>query len=94
MAEILRLTLPDLQQQNKLPTVNPTLYLQLDNCSENKNKVLFGFLSGLVHRQVFEEIYVDFLMAGHTHENIDQFFSIISSWLRKWETTLPRCGSS
>jgi len=43
MTEILRLTLLDLEERGKLPTVNPTLYLQLDNCSENKNKVLFGF---------------------------------------------------
>jgi hypothetical protein len=35
MTEILRLTLLDLEKQNKLPTLNPILYLQLDNCSEN-----------------------------------------------------------
>ena len=47
MSEILRLTLLDLEKQNKLPTVNPILYLQLDNCSENKNKVLFDFCQTL-----------------------------------------------
>ena len=89
MTEILRLTLLDLEKQNKLPTLNPILYLQLDNCSENKNKVLFGFLSDLVGRGVFEEIHTGFLMVGHTHEDIDQFFSVISAWLRKWETICP-----
>ena len=70
MSEILRLTLLDLEKQNKLPTVNPILYLQLDNCSENKNKVLFGFLSDLVSRHMLEEVQVGFLMVGHTHKKI------------------------
>ena len=85
MTEILRLTLLDLEKQNKLPTLNPILYLQLDNCSENKNKVLFGFLSDVVGRGVFEEIHTCFLTVGHTHEDIDQFFSVhvISAWLKK-----------
>ena len=89
MSEILRLTVLDLEKQNKLRTVNPILYLQLDNCSENKNKVMFGFLSDLMSRHVFEEVHVGFLMVGHTHEDIDQFFSVISSWLKKWETICP-----
>ena len=37
MIEILRLTLLDLEKMGKLPSNNPILYLQLDNCSENKN---------------------------------------------------------
>lgn len=86
MTEVLRLTLLDLEQRNKLPTINPILYLQLDNCKENKNRVLFGFLAHLVDRGVFEQVQVGFLMVGHTHEDIDQFFSVISSWLKKWET--------
>ena len=44
MIEILRLTVLHLQNNNTLPTKKPILYLQLENCSENKNKVLFGFL--------------------------------------------------
>jgi len=36
MSEILRLTLFDLEKRNELPTVNPILYLLLDNCSQNK----------------------------------------------------------
>ena len=88
-SEVLRLTLLDLEERGKLPTINPILYLQLDNCSENKNKVLFGFLADLISRQVFEEVYIGFLMVGHTHEDIDQFFSVISTWLKKWETICP-----
>ena len=86
MIEILWRTLLDLETCQKLPTRNPMLYLQLDNCSENKKKVLFGFLADLVDRQVFDKVHVGFLMVGHTLEDIDQFFSIISAWLKRWET--------
>jgi hypothetical protein len=89
MVEVLRGTLLKLEEQGKLPPNNPILNLQMDNCSENKNKVLFGFLSDLVSRKVFSEVYVGFLMVGHTHEDIDQLFSVIAAWLRKHETICP-----
>ena len=89
MVEILRQTLVKLQEQGKLPHNDPVLYLQMDNCSENKNKTLFAFLADLVSKNVFNEVHVGFLMVGHTHEDIDQFFSIISSWLRKVQTICP-----
>lgn len=89
MAEILRRTLLELETLGKLPTNNPVLYLQMDNCSENKNSTVFSFLSHLVEQNVFTEVYVGFLMVGHTHEDIDQFFSTISSWLKKLETICP-----
>ena len=38
---------------------------------------------------MFSEVYVGFLMVGHTHEDIDQFFSVISTWLKKIETICP-----
>ena len=37
MDEILRLTLLHLEKQNKLPTVNPVLYLQLDTSDYAEN---------------------------------------------------------
>ena len=85
MTEVLRQTLLDLQERGKLPTVNPILYVQLDNCEENKNKnkSVFAFCADLVEKHVFEQVYVGFLMVGHTHEDIDQFFSTISAWLKK-----------
>ena len=89
MVEILRQTLLKLQEQGKLPHNDPVLYLQMDNCSENKNKTLFAFLADLVLKNVFNEVHVGFLMVGHTHEDIDQFFSIISSWLRKVQMICP-----
>ena len=79
----------NLESLGKLPSANPILYLQLDNCSENKNKVLFGFISNLVSKEVFAEAHIDFLMVGHTHEVIDQFFSIIATHLCKFQTICP-----
>src|SRR5690606_34082275 len=59
------------------------LYLQLDNTSkDNKNQTVFGYLSWLVKKGTFREIYVNFLPVGHTHEDIDQLFSVISRKLK------------
>jgi hypothetical protein len=49
------------------------------------------FLSLLVQEGVFEKIYVSFLAVGHTHEDIDQFFSRIAVYLRK-NDALSRVG--
>lgn len=52
------------------------LFLQMDNtAAENKNKYIFAYLSALIKKGVFKQIYVNFLPVGHTHEDIDQFFS-------------------
>ena len=37
MVEILRQAVLKLEAEGKLPHKNPVLYLQMDNCSENKN---------------------------------------------------------
>ena len=89
ITEVLRRTLLEVEKLGKLPSINPVLYLQLDNCSENKNRTLFAFLNDLVHRNIFAEVHAGFLMVGHTHEDIDQFFSTISSWLKKFDTICP-----
>ena len=38
ITEVLRLTLNDLEMRGELPSVDPVLYLQVDNCGENKNR--------------------------------------------------------
>ena len=59
-------------------------FLQLDNTTkENKNQFVLGWLQTLVDAGVFDEIYVSFLPVGHTHEDIDQRFSVISRALRR-----------
>jgi hypothetical protein len=60
-----------------------TLYVQLDNTSkDNKNVYVKAFLSFLVLRGIFEEIHVNYLPVGHTHEDIDQLFSVLTYALK------------
>ena len=63
------------------------LYLQLDNSAkDNKNQYLMAFLSLLTARGVFKEIQVGFLLVGHTHEDIDAYFSHLSKSLKSKNT--------
>ena len=87
--DVLRRTLLDIEKKGKLPYINPVLYLQIDNCGENKNKTLFAFLTDLVRKQVFHKIKASFLMVGHTHEDIDQGFATISGHLRQLHVICP-----
>ena len=59
----------------KLP---PILRIQVDNCGkENKNQYMFAFCAILVKLRYFAEVYLSFLLVGHTHEDIDQRFKQI-----------------
>ena len=69
-----------LQEGRPFPRV---LYIQADNVSSNKSKVLMGYLCHLVNLGVFSKVKVNFLLVGHTHENIDQLFSRFSIALRQ-----------
>ena len=60
MIHILNEVLKDLDSRDELPTLNPTMYLQVDNCGENKNKILFTFLVDLVKRNIFSKVKVGF----------------------------------
>jgi hypothetical protein len=71
--------------QTKLPDI---LHLQLDNCvKENKCNEFFAFLFYLVYIGAFKEIYVNYCVVGHTHIDIDQVFSRLSSRLRRGHLT-------
>ena len=60
------------------------LRIQVDNCSqENKNQYMFAFCVALVGLGYFAEVYLSFLLVGHTHEDIDQRFNVISSTLKR-----------
>lgn len=65
-------------------TIRPkTLYLHLDNCvPQNKNRIFFAFCAYLVHLGWFERIELSYQITGHTHEDIDQWFSTISASIR------------
>ena len=56
ICEILHRVLCDLDKIGKLPSEDPVLYLQNDNCGENKNKTLFAFLVDLVRRKIFAKV--------------------------------------
>ena len=84
--ECITRTLRKLSEENyaasggKLP---PKLYMQLDNCSgDNKNYAILAFCNFLVDQGVFEQVDVGFLPVGHTHEDIDQGFSVLSRHLK------------
>ena len=70
----------------KLPS---RLYVQSDNGSENKNRCFLYLLCCLVWFRVFTRVEWHLLPPGHTHEDIDAWFSVISRWLvRVWLMTL------
>ena len=51
------------------------LNLQLDNATgDNKNRFVFTFCSLLTYHGVFQEVYINFLIVGHTHDDIDALF--------------------
>jgi hypothetical protein len=74
-------TLCDIMKKDgKLP---PVLFLQLDNTTKQcKGKFLMAFLGLLVWWGIFKKVIVGFLPVGHTHEDIDQFFSRIAAYMR------------
>jgi len=89
ITEVLRLTLNDLEMKGELPSEEPVLYLQVDNCGENKNRNMFAFLVDLVRRGIFAKVKAGFLMVAHTHEDIDQLFSTVSTHFKCFTTCCP-----
>jgi hypothetical protein len=56
----------------------------MDNAvGDNKNRFVFCFWSLLVAKRVFREVYVNFMLVGHTHDDIDALFGRWSMLLRK-----------
>ena len=73
--------------EGKIP---PILNLQLDNTTkQNKGKYLVGYLGFLLRSGVIKEAYMNFLPVGHTHEDIDQFFSRVSTYSRRMNILTP-----
>lgn len=65
--------------------------LQMDNSwKDNKNQIVFAFCSELVLRGIFQTVQVSFLMVGHTHEDVDAFFSKVAGRIGNRDvTTFP-----
>ena len=72
---IRRTLLKHLRGGRHMPRV---LYVQADNASDNKNYAMIGFLAALVLHDYCHEVQLSFLLVGHTHEDIDQFFSVLT----------------
>ena len=74
----------DFQGRKPLPRM---LSLQLDNSAkDNKIKNFMVFLSLLTAWGVFKEIQAGFLLVGHTHEDIDAYFSHLLKALKNKST--------
>ena len=72
--------------QTPLPAVPlpPILNVQMDNAaSDNKNRFVFCFWSLLVAKGIFREVYVNFMLVGHTHDDVDALFGRWSMELKK-----------
>ena len=55
------------------------LWIQCDNASgENKNQWMTRFAGVLVDRGLFETVVIGFLRKGHTHEDLDAIFGVLS----------------
>jgi hypothetical protein len=66
------------------------LYLVMDNSAkDNKNNAVFRYLALLVKRGIFKTVQVNFLLVGHTHDRVDQFFSCISRQLSREDAWTP-----
>ena len=42
--------------------------------------MVFVMASMLVHNGMFTHVNVDYMHVGHTHEDIDQWFSVLKQW--------------
>ena len=77
--EGIRRTLAHLYESEPMPK---TMYIQADNASDNKCWAMLAFLGMLVFHGYTNDVYLSFLLVGHTHEDIDQRFSIIARHFR------------
>jgi hypothetical protein len=66
------------------------LVVQADNTvAQTKNSFVSSFLSYVVGQSKFSTATMNFLMVGHTHEDVDQMFGLVTELLvrkHKWET--------
>ena len=64
-----------------LPSI---LNVQMDNATgDNKNRYVYAYWSLLVAKRIFREVYVNFMIKGYTHDDIDALFGRWSMLLKK-----------
>ena len=74
------------QPEALVPTtaLPPILNVQMDNATgDNKNRYVYAYWSLLVAKRIFHEVYVNFIIVGHTHDDIDALFGRWSMLLKK-----------
>lgn len=73
--------------QDSLP---PRLIIHCDNCAgQNKNRFLLWFCSWLTETKMFQDVELDFLVAGHTKNECDGAFGCIKKRLRRTNVRDP-----
>jgi len=86
MVQIMRMAVEDLTIKMRARGFNlpKTAWFQLDNCpSENKNSIIFAFMSMLVDLNYFDFIQLNYLVVGHTHCPIDQKLGALATIVRQ-----------
>ncbi len=59
-----------------------TLYIQCDGGSENINRTIFGLCDMFIRMGWFKHVYLNRLPVGHSHQLIDQYFSVLHPRVR------------
>lgn len=62
-----------------------TLYIQCDGGAENINRTVFAFADMIVRNGWFTAVYIYRLPVGHSHQIVDQYFSVLKDKLRNNE---------
>ena len=79
-------------------------HVQFDNASDNKSRWCLGFFAWLIRHGYIKEARISMMMVGHTHEDIDAIFQLISAawkrlravlspdaFVRMLQTAVPNC---
>ena len=58
----------------------PVVYIQLDNCSDNKSKTVLAYLYDLRRRGLLSKVTTCMLIVGHTHIDV-RAIRVGSGWV-------------
>ena len=85
--EVVRLVLNAIVEKGG--QVKDKLYIQADNAGDNKSRGMMAFCLWLVKQSVAKEVHLCMLICGHTHIDIDQWFSIPARQYKMIAGTTP-----
>jgi len=55
----------------------PELHIQCDNAKDLKCAGMFEYVAILIKKKYFKHVLITTLLAGHTHDEIDQMFGCL-----------------